>query len=232
MIVFHTLFDLSFLTSIPVDRHSLPLLLLARFTALTFIFIVGISLTISYSRSSDLPKKRLRIKYLKRGLKIFSYGLLITLITYLFIPENYIIFGILHFIGLSIILVYPLIDKELLPLLVALITIPLGSWLNTLSTDTSYLIWLGISPEAFTTVDYFPILPWIGVILIGIYIGHRAYPRGERCFKVPDLSGRLPVKIFSLLGRRSLLIYFLHQPAIIGVLYFLRLLRPGFLPNI
>jgi len=72
--------------------------------AAVFIFLVGLSLTISYSRVKHKKQKETYKKYFSRGLKIFGYGILITVITFLTFPEAFVIFGILHFIGISIIL--------------------------------------------------------------------------------------------------------------------------------
>ena len=139
--------------------------------ASVFILLAGISLTLSYSRASEKSFK----KYLKRGLKIFSWGLLITVFTWFFI-KDFVIFGILHFIGISIILVYPLIKYKLANLAVGIGIILIGIYTIGLRFTFPYLLWLGFVPSWFYSVDYFPLLPWFGVFLIGIFIGNWAYP--------------------------------------------------------
>ncbi|MCX6818607.1 MAG: heparan-alpha-glucosaminide N-acetyltransferase domain-containing protein, partial [Candidatus Aenigmarchaeota archaeon] len=62
---------------------------------------------------------------------------------------------------------------------------------------------------------YFPILPWFGVILIGIFFGNKLYPNAKRSFNIIDLSKFRIIKLLSFLGRHSLFIYLLHQPVII-----------------
>ena len=96
MIVFHAIFDFTFFSSYEIDLQSGFWWLFARITASIFIFLVGISLTLSYSRKKEFSK------YLYRGTKIFSWGLVITLVTWIFLSQGFIAFGILHFIGLSI----------------------------------------------------------------------------------------------------------------------------------
>lgn len=81
---------------------------------LTFFgFSYPLSLTLSYYRAKKLKLKKLFMKYFKRGMKIFSLGLLITLTTYLYLKEGFIIFGVLHFIGVSIILAYPFLKFKI-----------------------------------------------------------------------------------------------------------------------
>jgi uncharacterized membrane protein len=68
------------------------------------------------------------------------------------------------------------------------------------------------------TVDYFPLLPWFGISLLGIVIGDILYCGNERRFKIPDLSKYKTVKIFQWAGQHSLGIYLIHQPIIAGIL--------------
>jgi uncharacterized membrane protein len=176
----------------------------ARITAFMFVFLVGLSLNISYSRAKKEGKANFT-KYLKRGLFIFALGLLITVITYFTIPQAYIRFGVLHLIGISIILAYPFLKwkKEI------------SLWLG------SALIAIGffLPQPNFSSVDYFPLLPWFGVVLLGLYFSKFWYAQGERKFKLAhEISKSNPI---CFLGRHTLLIYLLHQPIFIGVLHFL-----------
>ena len=58
---------------------------LALLTAGIFIFLVGISLTLSYSKINHKKIDYFK-KYLKRGIKIFVYGLIVTIVSYFLIP--------------------------------------------------------------------------------------------------------------------------------------------------
>ena len=71
----------------------------------------------------------------------------------------------------------------------------------------------------FYSVDYFPLLPWFGVILIGVALGDLFYRGYRRRVPLPDLTGSSVVRGFELLGRNSLAIYLAHQPVIIGLMY-------------
>jgi uncharacterized membrane protein len=213
MIIFNYSFALSYLGILNLNLG----LSYAMAIASTFIFISGISMTLSYNRNSKNFHKR----FILRGLKIFGWGLIITIITFLAFPEAFVVFGILHFIGVSIILGQFFLKFKKLNLLLGLLILILGFYLQTFRFDFPWLLWLGFFPTNFYTFDYFPILPWFGVTLLGIFFGNRLYKKGRRCFKIKDLSNFSVVKLLTFLGRKSLLIYLLHQPVLILILLLL-----------
>jgi uncharacterized membrane protein len=219
MVAYHILYDLWYFDAVDVDPHSLPLLVFARLTAAAFVLLVGVSMTLSYNRAKErLDSHELFGKFLRRGLGIFGLGALITVATYIALDEGYIVFGILHLIGLSIILAYPMIERSSESALLGLFLIFAGAYLYQRSYGFSWLLWLGLKPHGFYTLDYFPLLPWLGVVLIGIAIGNGLYRGGRRRYGVPDLSASPAAGGLGFLGRHSLFIYLLHQPIIIGVL--------------
>ncbi|MGB9936378.1 MAG: heparan-alpha-glucosaminide N-acetyltransferase [Methanobacterium sp.] len=220
MITFHLLFDLYYFGIYSFDVHSGFLWWFARIGAFIFVFLVGVSLSLSYSRTTIKGvQKNLFGKYLKRGIKIFAYGIVITFVTWIFIESGFIIFGILHFIGIAIILEYPFLKYKYINLALGLIFIAAGIYLMGFRFDFYGLIWLGFIPQNFYTVDYFPLLPWLGVVSLGIFTGNTLYENYIRHFKLPDLSVYIPIKTLMFLGRHSLLIYLIHQPILILILY-------------
>ena len=95
MVFFHIAFDLYFLNIMPVAANSLPWRVFAMSTAGLFLFLVGVSLSISagYARKR-LSRNEFIKKYLKRGAGIFAIGIAITLVTWIILPGYFIIFGI------------------------------------------------------------------------------------------------------------------------------------------
>lgn len=222
MVVYHLSYDLYFLAGAPIKINSLAWTLFQRTTASLFLLLVGISLTISYSRAKEkYSGKELFLKNLKRGIKIFLWGVIITIFTFVFLSNGVILFGILHLIGVSIIISYPLLEYKYKNLGLGLLIIAVGSYLGNFTFNTPYLLWLGFEPRSFFSFDYFPLLPWFGVVLIGIFSGNLIYPHGKREFNIPDLSNNLITEILSFLGKHSLKIYLIHQPIIILLLYLL-----------
>ena len=227
MIIFHFFVDLDFFGVASIDLDNLFWKVFGNLVAIIFIFLVGFSLVLSYSR-----KKAQKIgfkKYLKRGAKIFSYGLIISFVTFLLFHDMFVKFGILHFIGLSIIISYPFVkltkkDKNgifgIFLLIMAIAVIAIGIFLNNLYFNFPYLFWVGFKPKDFASLDYFPIFPWIGVIMIGIYAGNLFLKTKP---KVKELKSKL-LYSFSFLGRHSLMIYLVHQPVLAGFILVYKLI--------
>ncbi|MBI2085505.1 MAG: DUF1624 domain-containing protein [Candidatus Aenigmarchaeota archaeon] len=220
MILFHVAFDLRYAGLYELDAGWVFWYLLPRMIAAIFIILVGISATLSYNKS----KKDAVNRFIRRGLGIFSFGMAITLATYLFFAEGTILFGILHFIGISYIMSVPFLTKVCSAnraretdvsremrrknILIGLSVLISGFYLQTMTFDFPWLLWLGFMPANFYTFDYFPIFPWFGFILLGIYLGNRFYTNGKRTFRI---NGR-PDGLLTFLGRNSLAIYLVHQP--------------------
>jgi uncharacterized membrane protein len=218
MIIFNWSFALYYLNIYDLTSGFLYWYVFPRFIGGMFIFISGLSLTLFYSqiKSKDAHKK-----FLSRGMKIFGFGILITAITFLTFPSAFIIFGILHFIGISIILGQFFLKFKKLNLILGLILIATGFYLQNFSFNFPWLLWLGFIPKNFYTFDYWPLLPWFGVTLLGMFFGNLLYKNGRRNFKIKDLSNSFIVKFLDYLGRNSLTIYLVHQPLLIIVLLLL-----------
>ena len=220
MVIYHFFFDLNYFG---FAKFSAPLLywrLSSAFIASLFLLVVGISLSISHSRAKKtLDGSSLYKKYLFRGLGVFSLGILVTLATWLYPHEGFIVFGILHLIGLSIILSIPFLGKKKACLLAGIAFIALGLFLQGFSPGLPWLLWLGLAPEGFYSLDYYPLLPWSGLVLLGLFAGKHIYPGGKRTFKAPGFGKTMPARIVSLLGKYALPIYLLHQPLIVAVLF-------------
>lgn len=217
MLVSNFVTDLQFFLS--YSAHPLFWYLFARLTAATFVFVSGLSMWVSLSRSRGYKK------YLVRFGKLFGLGLLITLVTALFLSEGIIYFGVLHFLGAATLLVIPFkrLGKWNFP--VAFIFV-VGAHLVGKLHGPLYLLPLGITPENFFTLDYFPVFPWFGVYLFGFAAGALLYPGGRRVRELPFPSA-LPVEFLCFLGRHTLRIYLAHQPVFVGLLLLLYGTLPG-----
>ena len=214
MIIFHALWQLNYFGYTTLSLYSGWLGLFQKFVAITFLLLVGISLTLSVNRRDDH-----NLWFVKRGLFIFGLGILITAFTFLFFKEGLIFFGVLHLIGASIILAIPFAKHIYANILTGLAVIAAGIYLQTLTFDFPYFLWLGFFYPV-TTFDYYPLLPWFGVILIGIAFGNVLYKNGERIIELKDCDN-----IISKLGKYSLLIYFIHQPILFGLLMLLSYIK-------
>ena len=223
MVLYHFSYDLAFfgLFDVGFFRSGLGLNT-GRLIGGSFIFLAGLSLTLSYARATASRPPlggTLFRKYLSRGLRIFSYGLVITLLTWIFLPNEMIVFGILHLIGVSIILAYPFLTLKLVNVALGVAYIAIGPILRGLEVDSPWLVWLGSDPTFFM-IDYWPIFPWFGVILFGIAAGNALY--GDRRKQAASSTPRpSTIRPLAFLGRHSLVVYLIHQPVLLAALILL-----------
>lgn len=171
-----------------------------------FVVLAGVSLVISYNKSKNIGRS------FKRGLLLFSLGLGITFVTYLLFPRNFIFFGILHLIGFSLMLSPLYIRHKKACLVFGIIFLMTGIALQTVYFNFDSLLWLGLQTQSFSTFDYFPVFPWFGLFLISVYAGHKIHRR----FK--SINQPASASFICFLGRKSLIIYLLHQPLLIMAL--------------
>lgn len=217
MVVYHLMFDLDYFGGYPIESTSGFWARFADATAGTFLFLVGVSLAISYSRASA-GNRSLFPKYLLRGIRILAYGMVLTAV-FLFLGMGVVAFGILHLIGVSIILAYPLLRYRYANLFLGLFIIAVGVYVRIegFSSESPWLLPFGVVPENLAMPDYRPLLPWFGVVLLGLFAGNVVYGGGRR----PALfAGKAPAVTKPLLplGRNSLFIYLIHQPILVALL--------------
>ncbi len=221
MIVYHTCWDLTYLFDHQVSwftgyRRNL----LECVIYYSFILISGYAIGLSHPS-------------IRRGIIVFICGAAVTLVTMVFEPNYVIIFGILTFLG-SAMIITSLLDKYLkhtpavLGIVVSLFLFLLfynvhkgtlsflGLPIATLSKSlyrNYFTAYLGFPFKGFFTTDYFAILPWIFVYLIGYYLYQLTSDFAKKTAGPIRKWGLL-----SLMGRYSLEIYLAHQIIIYVVL--------------
>jgi uncharacterized membrane protein len=218
MIVFHFLFDLSFFSLYPVDVQQGFWRYFGYATASLFVFIAGVAVMV---RGGRIPPGtsfiKLYLSFLRRGINLVGVGMGITLATYIFLHgEGYVVFGILHLIGVSTILAPFFFRVGKWGVFPGLFLILIG-WTVRLPFGPIWLIWAGVHPAGFFSVDYTPVIPWFGVFLIGMAAGSWLYPVGIRSFHITERIIS-KIRIPALAGRHSLVIYLVHQPVLIVIL--------------
>lgn len=220
MAVFHFSWDLDYFGIISMAGNPLFWNVFQKLTGGLFIFLVGVSLTLSYSRTMKQNPEKYPIKFLMRGIRVFFYGMIITLFSYIWMRDAFVFFGILHFIGASIVIGTPFIDRKWPNLFLGAAALGIGIYLKQFIFTFPWLVWLGFQYPVHT-LDIYPVLPWIGVVFLGLFTGNILYPKGKRKFKLKTVPRARPLEF---LGRYSLLIYFLHIPLMFGLAYAVSLL--------
>lgn len=219
MVGYHLLYDLGAMVGLrsflgfSTDLSTPAWLAAQYFFAAVFVVLSGVSSTLSRSN-------------VRRSLKLLAVAVLISVVTYFFNPAAAVHFGILHCLGVSILLYGLAFQKASAAACatagaaVAGAGLALPVILKSLTVRFDWLLPLGIHSPLYSSYDYFPLLPWFGVFLVGASLGKSVYAPKRSLIPL-----RLPVTFINIAGRHSLLIYIVHQPAILAVLYLLGLVR-------
>ena len=198
MIYFHIIYDLKEIYGYNVVYGSGINYYIGKASGTLFIFASGISCFLSGNNT-------------KRAVKILAAALLISAATHFYNPDLGVKFGILHFLGVSILLSPVLIKIPPFFLLAASAgIIALKDYINKIAVSHDYLFPLGITGPDFISSDYYPLVPWLGVFLFGLAAGRTLYWSKRSIF-----SFTVRRNILITAGRNTLLIYLLHQPLII-----------------
>ena len=225
MVFFHTIFLLGVFNIISIDFWQdvicqnligdIRFELIHLGTSL-FVMVAGFSLILRHRRMEGMPHKLYCLAIAKRALKVFLVGVAFAIIAdiliYFFIGGEFMYFDFLMMMGLSMVLCIPFVGLKKWSVIPAIILIAIGFFLSTISGPVC-LMPFGVLPDGFLPRDYFPLLPWVGIMLLGSALGSILYPDGRRRFKVKDNPKKIG-KFLSFLGKQSLKVYVLHIPAI------------------
>ena len=166
----------------------------------------------------------------RRGMIVFIAGVVVSLVTIVFMPEDRVIFGVLTLIGSCMLLMVPL-EKILrkaaagwgffFSILLFVLTrninsgyLGFESWNMIRLPEVLYkgyiMTFLGFAKSEFYSTDYFSLIPWFFLFLSGYFL----YCLTKEKFGKYLMKGWKPL---SILGRHSLIIYMLHQLLIYGL---------------
>lgn len=220
MVLYHFVFDLNYFGIRSVEVHSGFWFYFARVTASLFLLLVGVSLVLSRYRAEKQGQcAKFRLRILKRSVRIFCLATGITFVTYLFIGNGFIIFGVLHLIAVSLLLALPFLRLHWLNFVFGLLFVLSGLFIQSINVDYPWLLWLGLTPSGFYSLDYFPLVPWFGAVLMGVAVGDLFYRDYRRKISLPDLDDSSFVRMLTFLGKNSLALYLIHQPVLIAIFY-------------
>lgn len=227
MIIFHTFYQLKFIFYQNITASIWVWEWLPTATRVSFLILVGISLYLGKSNG----KYNTSMQVLKRGGYLFGLGMGLTLITLLAKQNAYVYFGILHFIGLATIMsYYTLAWPKYINLSLGIIILGIGMTQQTFTflpvANKWFLCLWPCHSNLFRHLDYHPIIPSIGFVFIGIFLGKVLYMHGRRNFNL-DIPKKLLTYTSAIrwLGRRALLIYCIHTPIIFIITYIILYLK-------
>lgn len=149
--------------------------------------------------------------------------------TYWFMPQAFVFFGVLHMIVVASVLALPFLR---LPVLVtvaaAAFCLVAPSLFTSEAFDAKPLLWLGLAAHPVPTVDYVPVLPWLGVVLGGLAAARLTLRHGGDSLLARWQPSAVAWRPLLFVGRWSLPIYLVHQPLMVGII---SLLMPFLAPS-
>lgn len=194
---------------------------IGRIGALLFLLLVGVSGYLSYSKHSiNSNFNQVLAHFFRRGASIFSLGLVLTVATYIFIRPMTIWFGVLHFIGIAVMVLPLFIRFKWVSRVMIIVAIVLGTVLMMVHSQSFWGVPIGFAPLPFNTLDYWPFFPWIAVVLTGVETAR--YMFANKIVAKNLFSPAMPsvLRPIQWLGSHTLLIYLLHVP-IVSILFWL-----------
>jgi len=200
MVIFHIVYDLNEFIGIEVNYSTGFWHWFGRIAAFLFILLAGIN-----SGFSNNPTKR--------GIIVLGFGVCVTMVTFIFLRNEYVRFGILHFLGVSMIASSYLKRINNWVLLIIATAIILSVNFGSILTGTNPLIFFE-NIFGGTSIDYYPLFPYISLFIFGILAYKIFYYKRNSI-----LNLNLKNKAIYLISKYSLFIYLIHQPIIIGVIF-------------
>jgi uncharacterized membrane protein len=214
MAIYHLSWDLAdFRLAAPMLPFTPQMRLLSHTVASAFLVLVGVSLALAH-------RKGLNVRAFWRRLAIVAgAAALVTAGSFAFAPSEPITFGILHCIAVASLLAGPFVTAPAW----ASVAIGLGAiaapfFIRSTVFDPPWLLRLGLGEALPNTLDWRPLLPWAGVVFLGLgatrlpgVIERLAAPRRWRALSAP-------ARAICFAGRHSLPVYLIHQPMLIGLL--------------
>jgi len=210
MIAYHFCFDLRYFGVAHWNfEHDLRWLA-ARSTILSsFLLIAGVSAVLASGQPSPLSN------WLRHVAVIAGAALLVTAGSYALFPRSFIWFGVLHAIALSLLLAKPLLARPWVAAITGVIVIVAGLVYANPAFDNRVLGFVGFMTHKPITEDYVPLFPWLGVLLLGVTLGHLLV---RTRFAAIAALAQWPA-FLAFLGRHSLVVYLVHQPLMMLLLW-------------
>ncbi len=224
VVIYHFVWDLRFLQFTTTSPgFDLVWIWLARVLQVTFMSLAGVSLVLAHHRGIIWKS------FLKRLAIVFGAAMIVTVGTFFAFGEGFVYFGILHAIAVFSIMALPFLRAPLwLVILVALVFMSAPFIYQNEMFNVRVLSWIGFWTVAPYTQDLQSIFPGFGYTLAGLAFMRIVLKFNLGAKLAAIKSNGFTFKALVKAGRWSLIIYMVHQPIMLSVLYPLALvIQPG-----
>ena len=220
MIIFHINYSLVNIFWIHyINKYPNVWFIVWKIAAILFIFIAWISFYLALQKY----KEKIYFKYFKVIFLLAIIASLISFFTYILINKQYIKFWIIHFFALSFFLLLFFYRFKYYNILFWLIFIIY--WIFFIPIiQNKYFYFLWFIYNWFKSADYYPIFPYFWIMLFwysfALYLSDN--------WKLNILQSKNKQNIFDRIleyfWKNSLIIYLIHVPIIILIIYLLNML--------
>lgn len=211
MVYFHFSYDLAHFGYADFDFYHDPYWLhLRTFIVSLFLGLVGVSLVLASHHGINWPR------YFRRLGLLILFALAITVNSYYLFPGRTIVFGILHFIAFASVAGLLFVRGYWSTLVIGVAIVVLDLVFSHPFFNQYAIHWVGLMTHKPATEDYVPVIPWFGVVLIGIFVGHSLLRRPSLQPLTRFSSSTWLARGLAFAGRHSLIIYVVHQPVLFG----------------
>lgn len=223
MAAYHFSWDLEFFGLATLGVTENPLwIAFARSIAASFLALVGVSLVLAHGGGIRWRG------FLRRLVTVGIAAAAITLLSFFADPDGIIWFGILHCIAASSLFGLPFLRAPIwLVVATALACLAAPAFLASPTFNGAAWLWLGLASEPIPSNDYNPLLPWFGCVLAGIAVARIVLPHAEGAAWAQWQPRSTVSCALALAGRHSLLVYLVHQPILMGLLWTIAQIRPA-----
>lgn len=219
MTAFHFCFDLNYFGFMNQNFYEDSFWTYQRSCIVSlFLLCAGMGQAVAHTQGLSWPR------FWKRWRQVAGAALIVTIGSYIVYPDSFIYFGVLHAIALMLIIMRLTANLQstlwLLGFLVIALKFVIPYFFSIFPALEAFnqplLNWIGIISYKPRTEDYVPLIPWLGVMWLGLSAGFLLLKDNTSI-----LFGELPAKLKALafLGRYSLSYYLIHQPVLFALIF-------------
>ncbi|MEI4472470.1 heparan-alpha-glucosaminide N-acetyltransferase [Frigidibacter sp. MR17.24] len=209
MASYHFTVDLEMAGLIGPTSMTPPWRLYAEVIAASFLLMAGASLWLAHGRGLRPRRAALRIGQIALG------ALAVSVATRIAIPQAWVFFGILHVMAVGSLLALPFLRAPAWATALAGVAVWIAPRFVIWPALDPWGMWTGLGAIIPRSVDFVPVFPWWGLMLLGLAAAQAL----GRAGRMPAGRAGAPrwLRWLAWPGQHGLAVYLLHQPVLFGL---------------